>query len=111
LRLMKELNLGTGKEAASRLGEYAIRHSIVNSMHTLVFLAREKSVGGITFWLDGGGKGVTAVSILSPHGALRLPVAAMNYIASIKRLARKHAESSFMNGPGAGKNRPQARRH
>jgi hypothetical protein len=112
--LLEKLGLAIGKEAIRKWNEFKVRHTILNSMHTLLFFVDERSVSGITFWLDEPGKGVTSVSILTPHdagGAPKLPQPVINYLESIRRIARKHPEASFMNGPGAGKNPPQARRH
>jgi hypothetical protein len=112
--LMEKLGLAIGKEAIRKWNEFKVRHTVLNSMHTVLFFVDERSVSGITFWLDKTGNGVNAVSILTPHdagGARKLPQPAINYLESIRRIARKHPEASFLDGPGAKKNPPQARRH
>ncbi|MFA6907784.1 MAG: hypothetical protein WC263_03065 [Candidatus Micrarchaeia archaeon] len=113
VQLMAGLNLSMGKDATSRLGEFNVRHSSSHLMHTLIFSVKDRPAGGITFWLDDAGAGVAAVSILALHGAggaPRLPQPAVAYLESIRRIARKHHEASFMKGPGARKNPPQQAR-
>ena len=113
--LMEKLGMRMERDAAGKSGDFNVRHSSLNSMHTLIFSINERSVSGITFWLDKSGKGVTSISILTPHnagGAQKLPAPAINYLESMRRIAGKHRESEFMKGPGARKNpQQQARRH
>ena len=111
--LMEKLGLSMKRDAMRKMGIFNARHTILNTMHAVLFFVDERSVSGITFWLDKTGNKVTAVSILTPHdagGAPKIPRAAHDYLESIRRLARKHQETTFMNGPGTMKNPPQARR-
>jgi len=113
-RLMDKLNLNLGKDAASKSGEFNVRHSAINSMHTLLFYVNERSVSGITFWLDKDGKGVNSVSILTSHNAgamQKLPEPAINYLGNIRRIAGKRRDAVFMKGPATNirKNSPRAR--
>jgi len=115
VRLMEKMKLDIGKDASSKWGEFNVKHSVINSMHTLLFYVNERSVSGITFWLDKDGKGVNSVSILTPHnmgGAQKLPEPAINYLGSIRRIAEKRREAAFMKGPPTNIRRnqpPQAR--
>ena len=112
--LMGKLGMRMERNATGKSGAFNVRHSSLNSMHTLLFSIKERSVSGITFWLDKSGKGVTSVSILALHnsgGARNLPEPAINYLESMRRLAG-HREAAFMKGPGARKNpQQQSRRH
>ena len=104
--------MSLGKNAVCNSGVFRIRHTVLNTMHTLIFFIKDRNTGEMTFWLDALGGKVTAVSI--PYGVeslQKMPAQAVNYLASIRRITRKHQEASFMKGPGAKKVPPQARRH
>ncbi len=110
--LMGSLGLSMGKGAICNSGMFIVRYTVLNTMHTLIFFVKERSVSEITFWLDKSGDRVTAVSIpQNAESMQKMPRQAINYLESIRRIAGKHLEASFMKGPGAWKNQTRARLH
>ena len=115
MMLMGTLNLSMGNGATRRSGEFDIRHSPLNSMHTLLISFNKRIISVISFWLDSTGKGVSSVTVFTPHSAgavPKLPQTAINYLERIRGIAEKHREAAFMKGPGGRNASPlQARRH